>query len=350
MLENTDKNKYLIMQADACNIAKSQERLNNIKAALANNSLIALTIELTSSCNLRCNFCGKHSVSILKIKKDPYNKSTNIHLDTFRDIIDKCKGMNKIKVLYLHGNGEPLLHPKIVEMVAIAKKAEIADEIKLVTNGVLLNTTLFCNLVEAGITSFRVSLDYISPQKYLKFKGVDLCAKVLANIDACIDYIMSQRLNVVFSILCIGSDSDEADIENENKKILEYFKYKINEFENIKIECRKIFNWVDSVNRISEGGRYRRQLPCEAPFYSLMIHSDGDISMCCADSTKQLVIDNIRDVGCFNDILTSKTLKLWRKSLLVQNFNPIPACECCEVYSSTDEILMESREELLGVI
>lgn len=339
--------KAIFVPADTNNIEKIEERIRSIEENIVRNTLSVLVIEATSKCNLSCTFCGMHSKN-LSIKGA--SKKEHMDLVLFNETIKKCHGMEPVKVLYLHGRGEPLLNPNIITMVNIAKKAKIADQIILVTNGSLLEKNLFLKLVEAGTTSFRISLDIISPTKFHEVKGADLSQKVLANITTYIDLIRTQHLNVSLTILCENPESQDKKFADETKKILEYFEEKINDLPNVVIQYRKLFNWVDSINRLTDGDEYQRKVPCEQPFYLLMICSDGDISMCCADTMKKLVIGNICKEKSIKNILNSEGLIVLRKSLLKQNYDLIPACKCCEVYSDVDDILLERSEKLLGLL
>jgi pyruvate-formate lyase-activating enzyme len=340
------KHETIFVPSDTNNIEKIEDRIRSIEQNLAKNALSVLVVEATPKCNLSCNFCGMHS----KFRLTKGTLKNHMDLDLFNETIRKCQDMEKLKVLYLHGRGEPLLNPNIVTMVDIAKNANIADQIILVTNGTLLEKKLFLELIEAGITSFRISLDIISPTKFREVKGADLGQKVLANIDACIDLIRTQHLTVSLIILCENPESQVKKLAKETKKILEYFAPKIKDLPNVVIQYRKLFNWVDSINRLTDGDEYQRKVPCEQPFYLLMICSDGDISMCCGDAMKKLVIGNICKVNSIKDLLTSDALTVVRKSLLEQNYEMIPACKCCEVYSDVDEILLERSEKLLKLL
>ncbi len=340
--------------ADACNAAKIAERIRGIEQGLINNTLAVLVVEATSRCNLTCSFCGMHSKSLSTTDNSKNRKMTppkmHIDLDLFKETVKKCQGIGKLKVLYLHGNGEPLLNPDIVKMVDIAKKADIAEQIILVTNGVLLSKQVFMDLVVAGITSIRVSLDIISPKKFREVKGADFAEIVLTNIDACINLMRSDHLPVTLTVLCADPKSEDKEIVEETLKIQEYFEEKINDMANVIIQYRKLFNWVDSIKRITDGGPYRRPVPCEQPFYLLMVHADGDVSMCCADAMKELIVGNIQQSDSIKSILMSSGLKARQRNLLKMNYNGILACECCEVYSIVDKSLFEKREELLKLL
>jgi len=290
----------------------------------------------------------KISIESHSLAKQHGKQLKHMELNLFSEIIDKCRGMEKFKVLYLHGNGEPLLNPHIVKMVEMARNLDIAEQVILVTNGVLLDRAMFRELSAAGVTSVRVSLDVISPRKYREVKGADLVAKVLANIDSCIDLVKEGCASASLTILCVNPESKE--YKEETVGILEYFEPKIRNLPNVHIQYRELFNWVSSINRISAGGGYRRAVPCEQPFYLLMVHSDGDISMCCADTTKELILGNIKNSMRLQDVVECGKLNVARRGLLKQDYEMIPACEYCEVYSAVDQVLLKKHTELLGLL
>jgi len=343
-------NNPQMVPVDSCSTDKISERILSIKRALINHTLPVLVVEASSNCNFSCAFCGMHSKSLSATTNTAGRKLSlpkmHIDLELFRETIKKCRGMEKLKVLYLHGNGEPLLNPHIVEMVNIAKKANIAEKIVLVTNGLLLAPKKFRDLVAAGATSIRVSLDIISRDKFREVKGVDAAERVVRNVEGCINLLRDERLLVTFNIICSDPESTDLEYVKETRKILEHFGEKIADLPQVVIQYRKLFNWVDSINRITEGGKYRRPVPCEQPFYLLMVHADGDVSMCCADVMKELLVGNIRKVDSLKEILVSEALRSRRKSLLDQNYKGIPACGYCEVYSAVDHMLMEKSGEL----
>ncbi|MCQ2755197.1 MAG: radical SAM protein, partial [bacterium] len=61
-------------------------------------------VEITNSCNLNCSFC-------------PETKRTKefIEIEDFRHIIDEIKEYTNL--IALHVKGEPLLHPKLGEIL-----------------------------------------------------------------------------------------------------------------------------------------------------------------------------------------------------------------------------------------
>ncbi len=80
-------------------------------------------IEITNRCNLRCGFCDFHH--------RPFRDMT---LQEFRHCA--MQAMTLTPYLYLHVQGEPLLHPCFDEIMSICD--ELGTRVQLVTNGTML--------------------------------------------------------------------------------------------------------------------------------------------------------------------------------------------------------------------
>jgi len=57
--------------------------------------------------------------------------------------------------------GEPMFHPRILEMVRLA--AMTGADVELLTNGTLLTETMAARLIDAGLTKLWISLDDLDP-------------------------------------------------------------------------------------------------------------------------------------------------------------------------------------------
>jgi radical SAM protein with 4Fe4S-binding SPASM domain len=320
-------------------------RFANIKTAMRNHSLLALSIEPTSRCNLKCDFCFLHSRQAHSIKE-----KKDMDMTVFNEIIEKTKVLDRLKVVYLVGYGEPLLNPNIVEMVKITKTANIADQILIATNGVFLTGDKFKQLAEAGLSRIKVSLDTFTPEKFRELKGADVGRTVVKNLETCIELVRTDDLGISLSIMC--TPLDDSELGGETRKIINHFWPLIQDLPDVMLEYRDLISWNDPISRLSAKGdkEYNRSVPCEYPFYYFLVHFDGDISMCCADVTKKLVVGNIRKIKDMNEVLTSEVLKNTRKNLLLLNFNALPACKHCAVPSIVNSTLLKRRDELLPLL
>jgi radical SAM protein with 4Fe4S-binding SPASM domain len=122
------------------------------------------TVDITRRCNLQCIGCRFHSPIS---KKSPFKDDPvmDIPFDLFKKLCDDLKTMGTNSIL-LTGEGEPLLHPRIFDMISIAKEAGLY--VILFTNGTLLDDTRIKSLLDSCPDTLRVSLWASSPEEYEK--------------------------------------------------------------------------------------------------------------------------------------------------------------------------------------
>jgi radical SAM protein with 4Fe4S-binding SPASM domain len=76
---------------------------------------------------------------------------------------------------------EPLLHPRLEEILAIASRHNV-PEWGMVTNGLLLDERLIEAMIRARLTVLSVSMDGATRETYRSIRGVDAFDRVLANV------------------------------------------------------------------------------------------------------------------------------------------------------------------------
>ena len=99
-------------------------------------------VEITNVCNLRCSFCHGH-------KRDARFMTEA----EFSHILDALEG--KIRYLYYHLMGEPLLHPQLPDFLRMAKARGFTSIIT--TNGTLLSRR-GGELIDGGAHKVSISL------------------------------------------------------------------------------------------------------------------------------------------------------------------------------------------------
>jgi len=109
---------------------------------------IAAQIYVTDQCNLDCFYCSEYDNSV------PHPS-----LEDLKKWIGKIKDLGCVRI-GLQG-GEPLLHPKIVEIVRFCKSLGLRTSMS--TNGFKLTQTLIEDFEEAGLDSLQISVDRMTP-------------------------------------------------------------------------------------------------------------------------------------------------------------------------------------------
>lgn len=233
-------------------------------------------IEITNRCNLACDFC--HGT------KRPLG---TMPPEDFRRIAEKLRG--ETSYLYLHVLGEPLLHPQLKELLAIA--GELGFRVCLVTNGTLLHKRREELLAAKSLHKVSVSLHSFEGNggagdlpAYLQQvwevclplseRGV-LCALRLWNegtaprLNGAVEAFLSQR---------IGRDVESLPRDARGNRTLR---------PNLFLERAERFGWPD-LNAPESGANF-----CHGFSRQLAVLWDGTVTPCCLDSEGDIPLGNL---------------------------------------------------------
>jgi pyruvate-formate lyase-activating enzyme len=130
-----------------------------------------INVDVTEFCNLACVHCPYEDITKLKGRG-----RRNLPMDWHRRLIDEivAHGREHCRFIRYTGDGEPLLHPNLAEMLAEAI-GRTGVQVNLTTNGMLLTEDRARVLIDAGVSVFDVSIDAHSLDVYAQVRvGGDL--------------------------------------------------------------------------------------------------------------------------------------------------------------------------------
>ena len=148
--------------------------MENPRSFIVSDFPIHLDIEVTNRCNLKCTFCDK----LPYLSQDQFG---DIDMTLYKKIIDEGRERDlcSIKLSY---RGEPLLHPRLAEMVAYAKRQGVID-IYFNTNAMLLSPKKAQELIEAGLDRISISIEGTDPEAFERERRGAKFYKIIENID-----------------------------------------------------------------------------------------------------------------------------------------------------------------------
>ena len=305
-----------------------------IKKHINNHFPLVLNIEPTNACNLSCTFCPR--------EKTVQQQGTNyLSMKTFKKIIDEINEDNRLIMLNLHKDGEPLLNKELPEMVAYAKEKNIAKVIHLNTNGTLLNTPRGKQLLEAGIDDITISIDAAFAETYQKLKQRRGFNVLNDNIQSFIEY--RDKIGAITTI---------------RVKIMEFNQINDDEIEAFhdrwegiadQVQVTGVHDWNGAINNLTvtdETSPYR--YPCALLWYALAINSNGDVSTCNVDWNYSGVVGNIHK-KCLRSIWQDLPIRKIRQAHLNSQWNYVPVCNKCVVWVSVGDMkeYLETRLEFI---
>ena len=132
-------------------------------------------ISLTDRCDLACVYCRPS-------RSDGYLER-RLGDDAWRTMIDAlvASGVRRFRIT----GGEPLLHPRVVQLVRYVASQPV-DDVALTTNGTRLRD-LARALREAGLRRLTVSLDSLDAARFSRITRGGKLATVLDGVDAALE-------------------------------------------------------------------------------------------------------------------------------------------------------------------
>lgn len=245
-------------------------------------------IEITNSCNLKCDFCIQNSSDIRFIEEE-----------NFKLILKKLKGYTNY--LYFHILGEPLLHPNIKKYIKIAKENNFM--INITTNGYLIKRIKNIN----EIRQLNISLHSYN-EKY----GISL-EQYMDNIFDVVDNLKNTYISYR---VWVNNKYNEQIIDILNNHYNTNIKEKKKIKNNIFFSEFHEFIWPDLDNNY-----YNEQGKCYALKDHIGILSNGNIIPCCLDTKGAITLGNIY-IDELKDVLNST-----RVNNMINNFKNNKKCE-----------------------
>ena len=139
-----------------------------------------LQVEPVGQCNLRCQMCP------IQFRRDgpPYGPPAFMKFETFTRIVDQFPAL---KHLQLQGLGEPMMHPRLFDMVAyaVARGARVSTN----SNLTLLSPRRAEQCVTSGLAELHASVDGATAQTFERIRVRARFDRLLRNLE----YLLEAR-------------------------------------------------------------------------------------------------------------------------------------------------------------
>lgn len=298
--------------------------VENAEKLIVEKFPLHLDIGITNVCNLECTFCAR----TVRVNEGRWRKAKHMDFDLFKKIIDEAVELGTYSI-NMNLLNEPLIHPRIIDMIRYAKKKGIID-VHFHTHGGLLDEEKALQLLDSGLDKLLISIDSPYKEKYDKLRVMSDFDVVMANLKR-FKELRDKRgqLGPMIRVNFIQFP-DVAEQELQDAKSL-FLKF---------ADCIGFQEYVDphwdigKTRKYPEG--YQSQFVCQQPFTRLSIIEDGRVSPCCNDHDLQLVIGDLKKQS-LKDVWESYQLKMFREIQKQGKFYTIPTCANCEMAVNADE-------------
>ncbi len=305
----------------------------------------AIMIDPSGACNFKCCFCPCNNAD-----EKGSERHKIMSFDLFKKIIDGVAQFEKkVPIIDLYGLGEPLLNKDFVKMVKYLKEKDCCDMIRTTTNGSLLNRRLIDELVDSGIDYIKISIEGLAASDYKQLCDVDVdFDEIVANIA----YLYEKsrgKLEIGTKIIASVFKSLE-----DRQRYLDLFS-PITDYTYIR---NVQTNWAEFDGMVvpegTEDGKYcNNKIPpydiCSYPLTHMIVHSNGDIGLCCYDWKHETSYTNAT-VTTIPEAWNSKELKKIRLLHLTGRRSELPYCSSCirKGYDNIDAVALDIAEIIKG--
>lgn len=293
-------------------------------------------IDPCGACNFKCSFCPCNT--------NDYNKEERhkkMSFPLFQKVIDElCQFEEQVKVIYLYGFGEPFLNRDVIKMAKYIKEKNACRELRIVTNGSLLNPELNQQIVDSGIDLVRISIEALDEAGYQKLCSAKInYEQFLANIKD-LHERGKDKIKVAAKIVnaTLKTEADVQKFHDMYDPITDFtFVEDIvagwPEFDEMVMPEDAL---MESDNWIWKRDNYQR---CSFALTMMMIHANGAVCPCpndwkMANQYGDANTDNLQELW------KSQQLKNFRLMHMEKSRKDIPfCCNCiCSGYDKVDHV------------
>ncbi len=287
---------------------------------------ISISIEPTTSCNLRCPECpsGKREFTRPTGMLDPI---------FFSKTIDSLK--NELVYLIFYFQGEPYLNPSFLEMVSYASKSGIYTATS--TNAHYLNDENARKTIESGLDRLIVSIDGTTQETYEQYRiGGDL-QKVIEGTKNIIEWkkkLKSSTPHIIFQFLVVAPNEHQIkDIQQLGKDL---------GVDEVRLKTAQVYEYENGNPLIPTNQKYARYKKnsagkfelknklvnhCWKLWHSCVISWDGLVVPCCFDKDAQHRLGDLKETP-FKQIWKGNGYGKFRASVL-RSRKEIDICSNC---------------------
>jgi len=302
-----------------------------------------INIDPSDKCNMQCKFCPTGNRELMKATLG--RNHGNMDFELYKKIIDGiCTFDDKVKVIRLYKDGEPLLNPHFADMLTYAKKTGCCDRVDTTTNATLLNEELSAKIIDAGLDRINISIEGVNEEQYADFSKFKVNFKNLVHQ---IEYFYKRKSQCEMIVKING------DILTQQQKD-EFYSIFGDIADGVFIEsvmdCWPLFK-QDKVAINNERGIYGQPieevLVCPYVFYSFAFNSDGIASLCFLDWKRELPLGKAPDKTA-REIWESDELKrVWSMMLRGERKSHNICGSCGQLKQGAPDDLDEFRNDLL---
>jgi radical SAM protein with 4Fe4S-binding SPASM domain len=286
---------------------------------------LTVHVELTNKCNFSCTYCPESLPNYGEI----VGGFKFMSIQDFIRVADSLRRLGTLEVIRFWIMGEPLLNKDIYKIAAYSKEEKLAKRIEVTSNASVINSENAKSLVSSGIDVIKISIYGIGVKHNTITKSKLSSDRIMNSVR-----LLKTERDRCNSKLKIVTKYIDPDCQSEVDEFIRLYSPLSDE-----CEVKAPHSWTFSsltevlnvnVQTIGAGTNQSKQV-CAFPFYTLAIHVDGTVSVCCVDWNKKVTVGNIFSDDIY-EIWNGERIKYIRESHINRKACDLEGCRDCHYY------------------
>ena len=278
-----------------------------------------IVVSITNVCNLNCIHCFSS-----KFRKLPEYHPVMMAWDIWEKICGQAGAWPGV-ILNFGTDGEPLLHPRLLDMLRLARKQTIYP-INITTNGVTMNHQFNKVMIEENLTDImNISLDAFTPESYKKIRGGSF-KKVMGHLDD----LIAQRNKSESALKIQVNIIDQPEARDELADFKRHWEKRVDNvlirtyYDATAFSGQTGPDLTGKQSQMDEVDRW----PCQQLWRRFNIAEDGTARFCVDDWFNKTKLGDLKEQS-IADIWTSEEYDRLRHLHITGRFEKIPYCAKC---------------------
>jgi radical SAM protein with 4Fe4S-binding SPASM domain len=261
-----------------------KNRIRLLKSFLSKETVsrgfpVEIAIEITNHCNADCIMCPRQKMT---------RKKGFMDFNLFKKIVDEAKEYTEF--VFLHLAGEPLLHPKLMQMIDYCD--QIGLKTGLSTNAIILDKIKSEQLLDSSLDLLVLSFDGVNKETYEKIRKKANFESTYKNIEQFLQLKAKTKRAPYTMIQLIYQKENFAEAREF------YFKWKKSAVDVVRVKPYLNYPGLDEyLGKKPKRNPNDKTTPCVLLWRQLAIYWDGTVVACCMDFLSQAVLGNAAETS-----------------------------------------------------
>jgi MoaA/NifB/PqqE/SkfB family radical SAM enzyme len=276
-----------------------------------------LILQVSSYCNFSCRMCQRRN----KVSRRQITGLGEgfMSLELIEKLIEESKEYKSFLGFLFAIFGEPLMHPDILEIVRMIKKAGL--KVQITTNASLLDKELSTNLIEAGLDKIKISFQGTTPEEYAFWRNKPLFDVIKNNTIRLLEIRNKLHSSCYIQVGTSVANDTKEDID----KFVSYWKERADDVYWEYTGLLHVRHFPDIKNLKTKYEAQKMVAPCRSFLVRLPVWWNGKVSRCSDDEEEWIGDANTESIY---DIWNSDRLNKDRETCKRLG-NIWPACKFC---------------------